>query len=71
MATFPPNELLEEFEQSLVDCRQLYLTSGGECAANFPNLVNKSRKDFLAWMDDLHKGLLIKLYCEMALVDQK
>jgi tellurite resistance protein len=62
-------ELLTEFEQSLVDCRQLYLNSARECATNYPHLIKRSQRDFITWMDDLHKGVLVKLYCEMALVD--
>jgi SpoVK/Ycf46/Vps4 family AAA+-type ATPase len=62
-------ELLAEFEQSLVDCRQLYLNSARECATNYPHLIKRSQRDFITWMDDLHKGVLVKLYCEMALVD--
>ena len=66
----PQNPLLTEFEQSMVDCRQLYLTCGRECADNYPHLVKKSRREFLEWMDDLHNGLLLKIYCDVALADR-
>ena len=62
-------EIATEFQQSMVDCRQLYLTCGRECVTNFPHLVTKSRREFLDWMDDLHRGLLIKIYCSIALAD--
>ncbi|MCA9216721.1 MAG: AAA family ATPase [Planctomycetales bacterium] len=62
-------EIAAEFQQSMVECRQLYLTCGRECVANYPHLVNKSRREFLEWMDDLHRGLLIKIYCSIALAD--
>ncbi|MFC1757332.1 AAA family ATPase [Planctomycetota bacterium] len=70
MPTQLSQEIATEFEQSMVDCRQLYLNSGRECATNFPHLVTKSRREFLEWMDDLHRGLLIKIYCSIALADQ-
>lgn len=70
MSTQLSQEIATEFQQSMVDCRQLYLNSGRECATNYPHLVSKSRREFLEWMDDLHRGLLIKIYCSIALADQ-
>ena len=62
-------EIATEYQQSMVDCRQLYLTCGRECVSNYPHMVTKSRREFLEWMDDLHRGLLIKIYCSIALAD--
>ena len=70
MSTQLSQEIAAEFQQSLVDCRQLYLNAGRECVTNHPHLVTKSRREFLEWMDDLHRGLLIKVYCSVALADE-
>ena len=69
MSSLLSQEIATEFQQSMVDCRQLYLPCGRDCVANYPHLVTKSRREFLEWMDDLHRGLLIKIYCTVALAD--
>ncbi len=65
------NELLEDFQQTLVDCRRLYLDGGHRCVHDYPDLIQKSPEEFLHWMDDLHKGLVVKVYMDVALADQR
>ena len=71
MTLDPPAEVCQHFVQTLVDCRRLYVGSGRQCALHHPDLLDKSPRDFVQWMDDLHKGLLVKVYMEVALVDQR
>jgi adenylate kinase family enzyme len=71
MPTGPARELLEDFQQTLVDCRRLYLDGGRRCARDYPDLIRKSPEEFLHWMDDLHKGLVVKVYMDVALADQR
>ena len=63
------NSLLDQFRLALEDCRQLYLTSGRECAEYHPNLIKGRPSDFVRVMDDLHKGLLTKIYFTVAGAD--
>ena len=64
-------EIVEDFAQTLVDCRRLYVESGRRCAVDHPDLLTKSPSAFVEWMDDLHRGLLVKIYFDVALADQR
>ncbi len=64
------NSLLDQFRLTLEDCRQLYLTSGRECAEYHPNLIKGQPSNFVQLMDDLHKGQLTKIYFTVAGADK-
>ncbi len=65
----PASHLASEFQQALVDCRQLYLQSAREVATHFPHLLTQPPREFIRSMDDLHRGLLVKIYFDITLAD--
>ena len=54
------SEIVDEFRETLTDCRRLYIEAGRRCVSDYPQFVRKSPQEFIQWMDDLHKGLLVK-----------
>jgi tellurite resistance protein len=65
------DSLLPQFEQSLKDCQQLYLSSAKLCVQQCPNVLPGTPESFVQLMDDLHKGLLIKIYVTIVEADQR
>jgi hypothetical protein len=65
------DELLAEFEQALHDCQLLYRSGAKLCIQQCPYLLPGSPESFLQLMDDLHRGLLIKIYVTIVQADQK
>ncbi len=63
--------LLEQFRSSLKDCQQLYLSCARLCVEQYSNFLPNSPQDFLPLMDDLHKGMLIKIYVSVVEADQR
>lgn len=61
--------LVREFERTLADCQELYRASARRCADEHPELISRSPDSFVRLMDDLHRGLLIKVFVEVARVD--
>ena len=51
-----------EFRQALADCQQLYQTAAQQCVEHHPALVGDSPEQFLRLMEDLGKGLVMKIY---------
>jgi len=62
--------LLDQYRLALADCRELYLSSGRECARQHPELLKGPPQQFVQLMDDLHKGLLVKIYVAVAIADR-
>ena len=71
MAHAAPEEMLKQFEQSMLDCQQLYRSSAELCIQQFPGFIPGSPSEFCDLMDDLHKGLLIKIYVEIVAADSR
>ena len=65
------NPLLKPFRQTLRECRDLYLTSAQECIEHHGDLIKESPEDFVRLMDDLHKGLLIKVFVTVGEADRR
>jgi SpoVK/Ycf46/Vps4 family AAA+-type ATPase len=65
------DRLLEQFRTSLQDCQQLYLSCARLCIEQYSNFLPNSPHDFLPLMDDLHKGILIKIYVSVVEADQR
>ena len=63
--------LLEEFRTAVSACADLYRESGEYCARQHPHLIRSAPADFVELMDDLHKGLLIKIYIGCVQADRK
>lgn len=64
-------ELLTEFQQTLIDCQRMCLNGGCECLREHRHLVAKSGHGFITWIDDLHKGLLVKIYISTTVIDHQ
>jgi hypothetical protein len=71
MAEFDFFSLVNQFSQSLHDCRDLYRSSARTVVEQHPQLIRGGGDKFLTKMDDLHKGLLLKIYFEVALADRR
>ncbi len=63
--------MLDDFRQSLQACRDLYRQAGERCQHHASVALSRSPKEFLEWMEDLHRGLLLKVYLEVALADHR
>lgn len=63
--------VLEQFSQSLVRCQQLYRSSAEACLHVNPAAVGRPAGEFLELLHDLHKGVLIKVYVEVAQADAR
>ncbi|MCA9123043.1 MAG: AAA family ATPase [Planctomycetaceae bacterium] len=65
------DSLLDQFQQAIQDCQQLYLSSAKLCIQQCPNFLPGTPESFVQLMDDLHKGLLIKVYVTVVEADQR
>ncbi len=65
------DSLLEQFQQAIHDCQQLYLSSAKLCIQQCRNFLPGTPESFIQLMDDLHKGLLIKVYVTVVEADQR
>ncbi|MGI9519759.1 MAG: AAA family ATPase [Pirellulaceae bacterium] len=54
--------LLNEFNELLQDCRRVYLESAHAVVEHHAHLLDTPADEFVDMMDDLHRGLLIKLF---------
>lgn len=64
-------DLIDQFREVLADCRRLYLECGQLIAREHQHLIRQSPAQFVALMDDLHKGLLVKAYVSVAQADSQ
>ncbi len=62
-------QLLNQFNQSLKDCRNVYLRGASQVCQQFAGELNATPEAFTESMDDLHRGLLIKLFVSICRVD--
>ena len=71
MADLDFDEIQAEFRQSLTDCQQLYQSAALQVLEHQSPLISGSDESFLELMNDLHKGLLIKIYGSIAQADRR
>lgn len=57
------------FSRTLRDCRRLYLDSGQLIASKHTRLIEDATADFVQLMDDLHRGLVLKVYVTVCEAD--
>jgi tellurite resistance protein len=62
--------ILDEFEQALSDCTELYRVSAAECSRSHAEQGGGSRQEFVRRMVDLSYGLLLKVFVEVAYSDR-
>lgn len=66
-----PDGIVAAFQATLQECRDLYRENARRCAVEHPQLIRGSAAQFVALMDDLHRGLLIKTYVTVAQADRR
>lgn len=71
MTTPDFDTLLAEFERAMHDCRKLYQSSAKLCIQQCPSMLPGSPESFYLLMDDLHRGLLIKIYVTIVQADER
>ena len=71
MSQMEPDLLIAQFRQALMDCQRLYTSSGQLCGDHHADLLPKSPEEFIELMDDLHRGLVVKVYISVAQADRK
>jgi hypothetical protein len=64
-----PDEL-PSFRQLLEDSRRLYRRCAKEYAEQHPELIQDAPEDFVGRMIELHRGLVLKVFVEMAQADR-
>ncbi|MCA9100700.1 MAG: AAA family ATPase [Planctomycetales bacterium] len=62
-------KLLADFRQALVDCRRLFVDRARELVDSGRCDLRGTPQQFLTRMDDLHRGLLLKVYVDVARTD--
>jgi hypothetical protein len=62
--------LLAQFRQALAECRELYRTSGALCAEQHAEHFLDTPREIQSAMDELHKGLLVKIYVSISEADR-
>ena len=63
-------EFLAQFRQLLQECRNLYRSSGEIAVREQDSLAGAAGKRFIGFMDDLHRGLLVKVFVGIAHCDR-
>ena len=63
--------LVDEYRKALRDVEELYQSSAAECVRSHPDLIQGAATDFMDRMADLHRGLVIKIFVDIAHIDWK
>src|SRR5688572_4436609 len=63
--------LVDQFREAMRACETLYRSSADECVQSHPHLITGSPDEFVARMMDLHRGMLIKIFVDIAHIDWK
>lgn len=64
------HHILAQFRQSLVDCRDLYRSSGELALREQGDRIKPAQRDFVQLMDDLHRALLVKIFVTVGQCDR-
>jgi hypothetical protein len=74
MADQDPDDLtdfMDGYRQALEDCEDLYRSAALEVLHAQPELSKDARRDFLHRMIDLHRGLVLKIFVDVAFVERR
>src|SRR5262245_11323820 len=63
--------IANEFRQALIDCQQLYHSAAQQCVEHHPAAVGDSPQALFELMEDLGKGLVMKIYSSVAQADRR
>ena len=67
----PDGSVTEDFRQTLRDVEQLYRDCADDYARRHPQLIQDAPDRFVARMHELHRGLVLKVFVEMAYADRR
>lgn len=67
----PGADLMQELRRSLRGCEALYVEGSQTCIDSCPELLTEDPDKFSELMIDLHRGLMIKIFVEVAQCDQE
>lgn len=68
LATF--DDICRDFDATLHACRELYVGSAHQCLEQCPHLVPGDPEAYIELLDNLHRGLLLKVYAAVATADR-
>lgn len=68
LATF--DDICRDFDATLQACRELYVGSAHQCLEQCPHLVPGDPEEYIELLDNLHRGLLLKVYAAVATADR-
>ena len=71
MNDFDDTRLIGMLRRVVSDCGKLYRQSGTWMVRRFPTLLESDTAGFVDLMDDLHRGLLIKVYVTVVRADNR
>jgi len=60
-----------QFRDAMSECKRLYITAARQALEERGESDSTAQHDFVRRMVDLHKGLLLKIYCTVAKADSK
>lgn len=63
-------ETINQFNYCLRECRRIYLDGAQRVLRESPHLVDMKARKFMDLMEDLHRGLLIKIFVAIAAADR-
>lgn len=64
-------EVLNEFIRVLSECRALYVGGARQVVERSPEFIREEPEDFVKLMEDLHRGLLLKLFISVSESDRQ
>ncbi|QDT06103.1 Stage V sporulation protein K [Rubripirellula lacrimiformis] len=65
------SRLIGMLRRVIRDCGKLYQRCGKWMVRRYPTMIEGDPNDFLALMDDLHRGLLVKVYVTVVRADDR
>ncbi|QDV61192.1 AAA family ATPase [Crateriforma conspicua] len=71
MSEVDSTRLIGLLRRVIRDCQKLYVDSAKWLAKRHPTLIDGRATDFIRLMEDLHRGLLIKVYVEIVRADDR
>jgi hypothetical protein len=71
MPPFDVPDLPSHFRRLLGECRQLYVSSGRQIVTEHPHLIAEPAEPLIERMDNLHRGLLTKIFVTLCDADRQ
>lgn len=71
MTDVTDSRLLGLLRRVVIDCQKVYVDAANWLGKRYPTLIDGRQADFVRLMDDLHRGLLVKVYVTMVRADNR